>query len=606
MLTIYERGRFRALDRPNGTPLGVVTAITEDADRNIWAFVIGKDRRLFRITDMHVREEFTSAQIPSTRVLAADPAGGIWLGLLSGNLARYRNGKLEIFPLNHSSLESPVVGLFVDSDSSTWAATMNGLFRWKEGRLKALTSKNGLPCDEIFAVVRDDQKTLWLYAKSGLIAIPDSELERWWRQPDMTVRLRVFDVFDGSAPAPTTFQPSVSKSPDGRLWFANDTILQVVDPRHLNENRVPPPVQIELVVADRRNYSVRDNVRLPARTRDIEIDYTALSFVVPQRVQFRYKLDGRDAHWQEPGTRRQAFYSDLPPGQYRFHATACNNDGVWNEVGAVLTFSVAPAYYQTFWFRLLCVCSGLAVFSLAYRLRVRQIAAGINTRFDERLAERTRMARDFHDTLLQTIQGSKMVADDALEEYADPIQMRHALERLSAWLAQAMQEGRSALNSLRSSTTEGNDLVEALRRAGEELLFQHSIEFGLSVEGASREMHPIVRDEVYRIGYEAIRNACAHSEASRLTVELSYVENLTLRVRDNGKGIDPDVAAKGKGGHFGLIGMYERASRVRGKLTLSSSPGVGTEVELVVPRKIAFQHPDPTPRNWFEKIRRVF
>jgi len=197
-----------------------------------------------------------------------------------------------------------------------------------------------------------------------------------------------------------------------------------------------------------------------------------------------------------------------------------------------------------------------------------------------------------------------MVADDALEEDADPIRMRHALERLSAWLAQAMQEGRSALNSLRSSTTERNDLAHALQRAGEELLFQHSIEFSLSVEGSSREMHPIVRDEVYRIAYEAIRNACAHSEASRLRVELSYVGNLTLCVRDNGKGIDPDVAAKGKGGHFGLIGMYERASRVRGKLTLSSSAGIGTEVELVVPHKIAFQQPDPIRQNWFDRIRR--
>jgi hypothetical protein len=390
------------------------------------------------------------------------------------------------------------------------------------------------------------------------------------------------------------------------LWFANDTVLQVVDPHQLNENRIPPPVHIEQVVADRRNYSVRDNVRLPPRTRDIEIDYTALSFAIPQKVQFRYKLDGRDRDWQEPGTRRQAFYSDLPPGQHRFHVTACNNDGLWNDAGAVLNFSVAPAYYQGFWFRLLCAGLGVAFVSVVYRLRVRQIAAGISARFDERLAERTRIARDFHDTLLQTIQGSKMVADDALEEYADPSHMRHALERLSAWLAQAMQEGRSALNSLRSSTTQGNDLAEALYRAGEELLFHHSIKFGLLIEGSSREMHPIIRDEVYRIGYEAIRNACAHSEASHLSVELSYAKNLTLRVRDNGKGIDPDVAAKGKGGHFGLIGMYERASRVRGKLTLTSSPGVGTEVELVVPRNIAFQQPDPTPRNWLEKIRRVF
>jgi signal transduction histidine kinase len=167
--------------------------------------------------------------------------------------------------------------------------------------------------------------------------------------------------------------------------------------------------------------------------------------------------------------------------------------------------------------------------------------------------------------------------------------MRTALERLSGWLGQAIEEGRSALNSLRGSTIEGNDLADAFRRAGEECIFERSIEFGVSVEGSGREMHPIVRDEVYRIGYEAIRNACVHSGASRVSVDLSYVEHLILRVRDNGNGIDPDVAEKGKGGHFGLIGMYERASRIRGKLTLSSTPGKGTEVELVVPRRVAFQ-----------------
>jgi len=343
----------------------------------------------------------------------------------------------------------------------------------------------------------------------------------------------------------------------------------------------------------------------PARTRDIEIDYTALSFSIPQKVRFRYKLDGRDQEWQDAGTRRQAFYSDLPPGPYQFHVIACNEDGLWNEAGANLNFSVTPAYYQSLWFRLACAGLVLALLSALYRLRVRQIAEQMNVRFDERLAERTRLARDFHDTLLQTIQGSKMVADDALEDNADPIRMRSALERLSKWLGQAMEEGRSALNSLRSSTTQRNDLAEAFQRAGEECQFQRSMEFGLSVAGAGREMHPIVRDEIYRIGYEAIRNACVHSEATRLSVELDYLENLILRIRDNGKGIDPDVATEGKGGHFGLIGMYERASRIRGRLTLSSTPGAGTEVELVVPSQIAFQHPSPG-RNRLEKFRRVF
>jgi signal transduction histidine kinase len=227
---------------------------------------------------------------------------------------------------------------------------------------------------------------------------------------------------------------------------------------------------------------------------------------------------------------------------------------------------------------------------------VLQIAAGINARFDERLNERTRLARELHDTFLQTIQGSKMVADDALDNPNDPVRMHRALERLSGWLAQASEEGRAALSSLRTSTTQRNDLAEAFQRAGEECLLNGSMTFGLSVEGTAKDMHPIIRDEVYRIGYEAIRNACAHSDASRLDVELSYAPDLGLRVRDNGKGINPIIAATGKEGHFGLKGMQERATRVRGHLTITSAGKTGTKVELIVPGKIAFREPNPIRR----------
>jgi signal transduction histidine kinase len=202
--------------------------------------------------------------------------------------------------------------------------------------------------------------------------------------------------------------------------------------------------------------------------------------------------------------------------------------------------------------------------------------------FDERLAERTRMARDLHDTLLQTIQGSKLVADDALDSSTDPIRMRRAMEQLSVCLATAMQEGRSALNSLRTTTTQTNDLAEALRRVTEDGLIPSSMAVTFSVVGDAREMHAIVRDEIYRIGCEAIRNACTHSGASQLEVELRYANDLALRVSDNGIGIDPITADRGKDGHFGLQGMRERASRIGGKLTLGSSSGSGTEISLIV------------------------
>jgi signal transduction histidine kinase len=226
---------------------------------------------------------------------------------------------------------------------------------------------------------------------------------------------------------------------------------------------------------------------------------------------------------------------------------------------------------------------------IIYRLRVRQISRAIGARFDERLAERTRMARDLHDTFLQTVQGSKLVADDALEPSTDLVRMRRAMEQLSVWLGRATEEGRAALNSLRTATTQTNDLAEALRRVTQDGVIPSSMTVTFSVVGGGREIHPIVRDEIYRIGYEAIRNAGTHSGATQLEVELRYADDLTLRVSDNGTGIDPAVAARGKDGHFGLQGMRERAARIGGKLTLVSSSSSGTGIRLIVPGGVIFR-----------------
>jgi signal transduction histidine kinase len=268
-----------------------------------------------------------------------------------------------------------------------------------------------------------------------------------------------------------------------------------------------------------------------------------------------------------------------------------------------LDFGVTAAWYQTNWFRALCVIFAGFIVCLIHRLRVRQISRAIGARFDERLAERTRMARDLHDTFLQTIQGSKLVADHALKTTADPVRMRRALEQLSVWLERATQEGRAVLNSLRTATSQANDLGEALRRVTKDDLIPNSMAVTFSVAGDAREMHPIVRDEIYRIGYEAIRNACLHSGASQLEVELRYAHDLALRVSDNGIGIDPVTADRGKDGHFGLQGMRERAARIGGNLTLGSSSNSGTEIDLVVPGDIIFRKTTPVHQTLLTKIK---
>jgi signal transduction histidine kinase/ligand-binding sensor domain-containing protein len=590
-LFVYHQGEFRQVSKPDGGAIGLVTGMTEDAEHNVWIAVSGPPRLLMRIEGLTVRDEYRDVE---PRRVAADPSGGLWIGLVSGDLARFRNGRFETFTLAPRNA-TPVNQLLPQSDGSVLAATSYGLVAWTNGKLSILSSKNGLPCDAVHAMTFDDRGGLWLLMDCGLCELSSIELQRWRSAPGSTVSPRMLDALDGVRTGRAPFD-GADRSPDGRLWFTNGLLVQTIDPARQRRNPLPPPVHIEQVIADRTRHAASGIVRLPPLTRDVQIEYVGLSFVAPQKVRFRYRLEGRDDVWQEPGTRRQAFYSDLRPGTYRFRVIASNNDGVWNEEGATLDLVIAPAWYQTAWFLVLVLFTAVATAWAGYQLRVRQVAAALNARFDERLAERTRVARDLHDTLLQTVDGSKLVTDNALRRFEDAANLRRAMEQVSTWLGQASLEGRAAVNALRTSTTERNDLAEALQRAMDDCADQGSIEAELSVTGEARDTHPVVRDEVYRIAHEAIRNACAHSGGRRLDVALVYAHDLTVRVADNGMGIDPAIAETGKSGHFGLPGMRERAARIGARLTIVSS-AAGTEVVLTVPGRIIFHRHTSTIRE---------
>jgi signal transduction histidine kinase/ligand-binding sensor domain-containing protein len=597
---VHQLGKFFEIRGQDGSRLdhiGRIFSFTEDIAGNIWA--IGYDdpthiTHLLRIRDRRVQEDIQiTSVVPHGHFLGADPAGGIWIGTADGKLAHYLNGIANIVSDGRSAA-APIMmfSLSVDSAGVVWGATSDGLYRWDHGTLSVMDSHNGLPCSMVTAALKDDSGSLWLDAKKcGYLRISAADLAKWTARPDSQVTATTLGGLDGADPGwnGDRVQPDAAKSPDGRLWFIGLSSLQMIDPGRSYNNPMPPPVHVEALLADGKSYSPASSITLPPLTRDIQIDYTALSFVQPQRMAFRYILEGRDRDWENPGLRRQAFYSDLRPGTYRFRVIAANNDGVWNKTGAALEFRVAAAWYQTIWFRSLCCVVGVLLLWTIYRLRVRRIAATMKARFDERLAERTLIARDLHDTLLQTIQGSKLVADDALSATTDLSHMRQAMEKLSGWLGRATEEGRAALNSLRTATREVNDLADAFRRALEECQIHSSMEVSLHVAGQTREMHPIVRDEVYRIGYEAIRNACVHSQATQLRVELSYGQDLDLRISDNGAGIPTDILHRGKPGHFGLQGMRERAARIMGKLSVESSAGSGAVITLTVPGGIIYR-----------------
>ena len=436
--------------------------------------------------------------------------------------------------------------------------------------------------------------------------LPDSELQRWWANPKAVVQTRIYDALDGARSGGVTFNPA-AYSPDGRVWFATGNFVQMVDPSRISQKALPALTYIESVIVDRKEFAAADRLRFSPHPQDLQIDYTSPTLLIPQRVRFRYRLDGYDRDWHEAGTRRQAFYTDLPPGKYSFRVVACNSDGVWNEQGDTLEFSVAPAYYQTNWFRVICAALFLALVWAIYRTRVRQLRREFALTLEARVGERTSVARELHDTLLQSFHGLMLrfeIVSQLLPERS--IEAKEKLEGAMKQAADAITEGRDAVQGLRTSTVQTNDLARAVNTLGEELasdpINHSSPAFSVTVEGEARDLHPILRDETYRIVAEALRNAFHHAQARQVEVEIRYDnQQFRLRVRDDGKGIDKAVlSGQGPEGHYGLPGMRERGKLIGGKLVIWSEVGAGTEVELRIPAAAAYT--TATKRSWISEL----
>jgi signal transduction histidine kinase len=479
-------------------------------------------------------------------------------------------------------------GFYIDKNGTLWVSTEGGLSRIKDGHILTLTTQNGLPCNTVHWMMEDDAQSVWLYLSCGLVRISRSELDAWTSR---AIQVTVFDSSDGVSNHRFTSGDSsvVAKSADGKLWFVQFGGVSVIDPYHLPVNKLPPPVHIEQITADGKEY---DPARgpLPPLVRDLAIDYTALSLVAPEKMQFLVKLEGQDKDWRVPTNPRHAHYTNLAPKHYRFLVKASNNSGVWNEEGASLDFVIPPAWYQTNSFRALCVAAFLALLWALYQYRLHQLARQFQMTLDTRVAERTRIARDLHDTLLQSFHGILLFLQSGihlLEEH--PAEAKKTLKTAAEQAERAIIEGREAVQGLRASTVEQNDLALAIKTLGGELTVAESSsqkpEFAVQVEGIPRNLHPILRDEVFRIAGEAMRNAFRHAEAKQIEVEIRYDERqLRLRVRDDGKGIDPKLLSDhGREGHYGLPGMRERAKLIGGKLTVWSEMDAGTEVELSIP-----------------------
>ena len=585
-------------------PARHVHAIAEDAGGTLW--VSDLTSGLFRLRGNAAEVVPWSAfGGESARALFADPSGGLWLGFVGGGVSRLGNGRLQGTYTSADGLGAgDVNNIHDDRHGALWVATEGGLSRIAGGRVDTLGVRNGLPCDAVKWSIEDHADALWLQTDCGLVRVERDELDGWISDPASSVDLITYDASDGAVGYADlgSYGPKVTRAADGRLWFAGFDGVGIIDPRALPSNPVPPPVHIEQVVADGVTHAPSSVARLPARVRDVSIEYTALSLGAPEKVAFRYRLEGRDDDWVEAGSRRQAFYTDLPPGSYRFRVIAANDRGVWNEDGAAWAFSIAPAYYQTNVFRLAAVMSVILGLTLLYRLRLRRVTAQMQVRLQERLDERARVAQALHDTLFQGFASSSMLLHAVADEIADQ-SARSKLARVVQRMNRIIDEGRESVSGLR--VPEDDDLESALARDAEHFKGERQIDVRLAVKGHPRPLQPLARDAVYQISREALANTFRHARAKHVEVDVEYSrDDLTVRVRDDGRGMAPPIVDEGRPGHFGLPGMRERAEQMGAVLRLWSREGAGTEVEIHVPAKTAFADWSPGRLGrWWRRAR---
>jgi signal transduction histidine kinase/ligand-binding sensor domain-containing protein len=608
-LAYFNDGRFVAV---KDIPSGEVYSITGDKAGNLW---LSGNKGLSHLLDGRLVEHFPWSALgrqQQAKVILFDQ-GGLWLSFWQdGGVLYFKDGQVRASYTTAEGLgKGHVPGLELDGDGALWAATEEGgLSRIKDGRVTTLTTKNGLPCDAIHWTIEDDERSLWLYTACGLVRITRAEVDAWVADSGRRVVTTVWDADDGvrlHPISPASFGPPIAKSTDGRLWSLMGVEgVSVVDPHHLVANQLSPPVYIEQVTADGQTYDVSNGLRLPAGTHDLLFNFTALTFAAPDKVRFRVKLDGQDEGWRELVNQRQVHYTNLAPKHYRFRVLASNNDGVWNEEAALLDFSIDPAFYQRAWFRVLCIVAFLALLYAAYQLRVRQLAHQFNKTLEARVSERTYIARELHDTLLQSFQGLLLRFQSVLKILPErPVEARQRLESALDQAAAAITEGRDAVQGLRSSAAEDNDLIIGITAIGKGLTTETSAPeapaIEVEVEGAPRNLNPVVRDEAYRIAGEALRNAFRHSQAQRITVGIRYDKRqFRLRVQDDGKGFDEETIRRQTAGHFGLQGMRERAEIVGGRLEVWSKLDSGTKVELNIPSTIAYGV--PARRSWWSRL----
>jgi signal transduction histidine kinase len=586
-LNTLRDGHFEPVHMDDGGRVGMIVSMTQDHQGQLWAVALGPPRRRVLRIDPTLHSASEVKGLPASSKITSDPDSGIWLGLLTGELARYRDERLEVLHPTHEGPPSRIKQLVTEPDGSVMASTGFGLLAWRAGSIAVMSTRNGLPCTQLFASIFDTSGNLWLYMQCGLVRIEAAELRKWWRDPAARLDVRTWDGADGAQGALAPFN-AAARTRDGKLWFANNSMLQMIDPRVANLVPAAPPVYVEAFTADHRGYEIHGDATTPPLTHDFQIDYTAPSFASPRKIRFQYKLEGFDRNWNEVGGRRQAFYTNLPPGRYAFHVKALNEGGLWSENAAELRFTVRAAFFQTLAFKLSIAVVLLMAVWLGYLARIRQVKETLRGRMEARSAERERIARDLHDTLLQGIQALMFRLQTWAVDPEIPPGQQHEIEAVASQTVKIIVEARERIIQVRHASPRLDELAEALAAAGEAHVGSSQPRLEVRVAGQPRYLTPEAQEQLTGIGVEAINNAFQHSGATSITATVHYHRRwLRLTISDNGRGFRSGLDAVEEN-HFGLMGMQERAALLKVALSIDSREGAGTTVRVTAPARSVY------------------
>jgi signal transduction histidine kinase len=577
-LTYLRGGRLeRTYSVANGLPANAVRCLFRDHSGVLWAGTSSGPAKL-------QGEKFVQpGGLPErlkTQIIAIgeDRTSQLYFGTEDRGLYTYAKNEARELWLNDGA-PPRITAFYLDPQGLLWmTAQGRGLRLVRDGKVVSFGMKDGLFDNGISGLVADDRDRLWLAGSKGIFSLSRSELLAF---ADEKIHKVVAKAIDPARPIEciSGVTPTASRGPDGRLWFSTRGGVIVFDPNHMAREVPPPPVVIEDVTVNGESTPPASIERIPPGRRNLEFRYTGLSLLDPSRITFRYILDGFEKEWTNAGTRREAFYTNLPPGNYRFRVTACNADGVCNESGHSVEFALAHYYYQGAWFLPLCVITLAGMAGLAHKLRVRHLRNQLSLV----LAERSRIARELHDTLIQGFSGLTL----QLQAMSGRLQSADEREMLNDIISDAgtyLRETRQSVASLRSEQGPGSGLATAIDRFARQITAESGIRLKVKLDENLQKMPAEVQYNLLRIAQEAISNSVKHSGARTIEVALAgSTSEVSLSVTDDGSGLERQENENVNGGHYGLIGMHERAAEIGGNLKLVSAPGKGTTVSVLVP-----------------------